>query len=151
MHRALTTDQTAALSADLVAAVASHGQTNQHRLGCPSCGGVPNGKVAAARLREELQTDWWSTTDQDPARVVVTRHCGQCQPHTVYAVACLACGDGPLLAGELAELADSGPQQLPTIVTSELTRTGWRWIASPHATGRVCCQPTSQPTVGQRS
>jgi hypothetical protein len=78
---------------------------------------------------------------------MVTRHCGRCQPHTVYAIACLACDDGPLLTGQLAKLArGSDPQQLPTTVTNELTRTGWRWTASPHATGWICCQPPeSQP------
>lgn len=32
---------------------------------------------------------------------MVTRHCGRCQPHTVYALACLARGDGPLLTGQM--------------------------------------------------
>jgi hypothetical protein len=32
-------------------------------------------------------------------------------------------------------------------VTNELTRTGWRWTASPHATGWICCQPPEQSTV----
>jgi hypothetical protein len=68
----------------------------------------------------------------------------------VYAVACLACGDGPLLARELADFArDTDPAQLPTIVTTELTRTGWRWTATPHATGWVCCQPTGHEPAGQ--
>jgi DNA invertase Pin-like site-specific DNA recombinase len=40
VHRALTTDQSTALAADL-AVVASHGQASRHRLGCPGCGSVP--------------------------------------------------------------------------------------------------------------
>lgn len=31
------------------------------------------------------------------------RHCGHCQPHTVHIVACLVCGDGPILSGRLAQ------------------------------------------------
>ncbi|MGW3099853.1 hypothetical protein ACWDCC_41150 [Streptomyces sp. NPDC001102] len=61
----------------------------------------------------------------DPARIEVTRHCGRCQSHTVYAVACFGCGDGPLLTRQLAELVrDSDPQQLLDLVTGELTPTG---------------------------
>lgn len=41
-------------------------------LPCPGCGYVPNGKIAAARLREELMTAWWSTTGTGPDRVQVT-------------------------------------------------------------------------------
>ncbi|WP_344116866.1 recombinase family protein [Kribbella alba] len=150
VHRALTIGHTATVAADLAIVIASHGQANQHRLGCPGCGSVPNGKVAAARLREELQTDWWSTSDQNPDRIQVTQHCGRCQPHTVYAVACLACGDGPLLTGQLAELArDTEPQQLPDVVTGELTRAGWRWTQTSHATGWVCCQPAAPAEEGR--
>ncbi|RZT28529.1 hypothetical protein EV649_2306 [Kribbella sp. VKM Ac-2569] len=48
----------------------------------------PGSQTWAARPREELQTSSWSTTDhQDPARIVRTRHCGRCQPHTAYAMA----------------------------------------------------------------
>lgn len=60
-------------------------------------------------------------------------------------MACLACGDGPLLTGRLAELArDTDPQLLPDVVTSELVRAGWRWADTPHASGWVCCQPAHQ-------
>ena len=105
---------------------------------------MPNGKIAAARLREEIQTNWWSTSTIDPGRVDVAQYCGRCQPHSVYAVACLACGDGPLLTGELAELArDTEPQQLPELVTSELTRAGWRWADTTHGSGWICCQPAT--------
>ena len=44
-----------------------------------------------------------------------------------YAVVCLACDGGPLLTDQLAELArDTDPQQLPDVLTSELTRIEWR-------------------------
>ncbi|MEV6415353.1 hypothetical protein [Kribbella sp. NPDC051718] len=109
------------------------------RLACPSCGDTPGNNSEAARLREELQTEWWSASDQDPARIVVTQHCGRCQPHTVYAMACLACGDGPLLAGELAELArDADPQQLPAVVTEQLIADEWQWATTSSGTGWIC-------------
>jgi hypothetical protein len=146
VHRTLAADVTTTIATNLatalVAPVAARDQAGPQRLACPGCGSVPTGKTAAARLREELQTDWWSTSSTDPTRIEVTRHCGRCQPHSVYAVACLACGDGPLLTGALAELArNTQPQQLPDLVTSELTHTGWRWTTTPHASGWVCCQP----------
>ena len=141
VHRALATDPTA----ELIISVATHGQVGQHRLGCPTCGDAPGNQTEAARLREELQTDWWSTTDQDLSRIVVTRHCGRCQPHTVYALACLACGDGPLLTGSLAELArDTDPQQLPAVVTDQLTASGWQWATTSYGAGWVCCQTAGQ-------
>ncbi|MGC4939830.1 recombinase family protein [Kribbella sp. DT2] len=145
VHRALTIGHTAAVAADLAVVIASQGQANQHRLSCPGCGSVPNGKVAAARLREELQTEWWSTTDTDPAKIVVTRHCGRCQPHTVYAMACLACGDGPLLTGPLADVArDTDPQRLPAVVADQLTAAGWQWTTTSYGSGWLCCQIPSQ-------
>ena len=50
------------------------------------------------------------------AQIRLTHHCGRCQPHTVHTVACLACGDGPLLTGNLAELAhNTDSQRLPDI------------------------------------
>jgi DNA invertase Pin-like site-specific DNA recombinase len=120
------------------------------RLACPGCGTVPNGKIAAARLREELQTEWWSTTGTDPARIEVTRHCGRCQPHAVYALACLACGDGPLLTGQLAEVArDTEPQELPAVVISQLTAAGWQWATTTYGAGWICHQHGGAPAAGR--
>ncbi|MFB6726729.1 hypothetical protein ACFCV3_41550 [Kribbella sp. NPDC056345] len=115
----------------------------RHRPACPTCHTTLDDDASAARLREELRTAWWSTSDQDPGRITVTRHCGHCQPHTVYIVVCLVCGDGPILAGQLArDVLDSHPQRLPAAVVDELTRTGWRPAVTTHATGWVCGQPT---------
>jgi DNA invertase Pin-like site-specific DNA recombinase len=146
VHRTLATAPAITdLTTALIAPAALHDQASPQRLACPGCGTVPNGTIAAARLREELQTDWWSTTDTDPARIVVTRHCGRCQPHTVYAVACLACGDGPLLTGRLAELArDTEPQQLPAVVTDQLSASGWQRLTLTYGAGWVCCQGAGQ-------
>lgn len=111
----------------------------QHDPVCPTCGSAPHSDAATERLREELQTIWWSLASAD--QLIKSRHCGQCQPHNVYVVACLVCGDGPILAGQLAEATrDAGPQRSPQVVIDELTRTGWRWATTPYASGWVCCQ-----------
>jgi DNA invertase Pin-like site-specific DNA recombinase len=134
VHRALTTDPTVELNS-----VAAQNPAGQQRRGCPTCGDVPSNQTEAARLREELQTEWWSTTDTAPDRIVRTRHCGRCQPHTVYAMACLACGDGPLLTGHLADLArDTDPQALPAVVTDQLTADGWQWTTTSYGAGWIC-------------
>jgi hypothetical protein len=89
-------------------------RSGQDRPVCPTCSWTPANDPEIARLREELETVWWSVTDQDPGQVSVTRHCGQCQPHTVYVVACRICGDGPILAGQLAKLpATPTPSSCP--------------------------------------
>lgn len=143
VHRALTTDP----AAELIISVATQSQVGQLRRGCPTCGDAPGNQTDAARLREELQTEWWSTTGRDPDQIVVKRHCGRCQPHTVYAMACLACGDGPLLTGQLAEIArDTGPQQLPAVVTDQFAAAGWQWTTTSYGAGWVCCQAAGQPS-----
>jgi hypothetical protein len=121
----------------------SHPAVRQQRA-CPTCRTIPADDAGAARLREELRTAWWSTSDQDPGRLSITRHCGHCQPHTVYILVCMICGDGPILAGQLArDVIDSQPVQLPAVVVDELTRTGWRRAATNHVTGWICSQPTA--------
>ncbi|MGW5190703.1 hypothetical protein ACWEOO_15700 [Kribbella sp. NPDC004138] len=60
-------------------------------------------------------------------------------------MACLACGDGPLLTGQLAEIArDIGPQQLPAVITDQLAAAGWQWTTTSYGTGWVCCQAARQ-------
>jgi hypothetical protein len=70
--------------------------------------------------------------------VTKSRHCYRCQPHEVYVVACLVCGDGPILAGELAAQALDSTTGLPQMVLDELARHGWR--PAGNAAGWVCCQ-----------
>lgn len=144
VHRTLAAASITAVTTGLAVALSTSAApadpAGSQRLACPGCGTVPNGKIVAARLREELQTEWWSTSSAEPALIQLTRHCGRCQPHTVYAVACLACGDGPLLTGDLADLArDADPQQLPPAVTERLTAEGWHWATtSSYGTGWIC-------------
>lgn len=148
IHRALTTGTPTGTEDFTVvsgATITSSEASGPRRLVCPGCGAVPDGKVAAARLREELRTDWWSTTSTGPDRIEVSRHCGQCQPHTVHAIACLACGDGPLLTGRLAELTrDADPQQLPDVVIDQLTASGWQWATTSYGAGWICCRPAGR-------
>jgi hypothetical protein len=113
-------------------------RSGQH---CPTCSWAPHSSSEAKRLREELQTAWWSVAEANPDQVIQTRHCGRCQPHTVYVVACLVCGDGPILSGHLAEATlDADPQQLPAVVVDQLTAAGWRWGTGTLASGWVCCR-----------
>lgn len=108
---------------------------------CPSCRRQPHTSAEADQLREDLQTVWWSTALDNPAQIVATRHCSRCQPHEVYVVACLMCGDGPILAGQLAKLTlDSDPQRLPPVVVDQMTATGWRWGSGHRISGWVCCR-----------
>jgi hypothetical protein len=59
----------------------------------------------------------------------------------VYVVACLVCGDGPILADQLAETGrDANPQQISGTVVDQLTATGWRWGAGNTISGWVCCR-----------
>lgn len=121
----------------------------QHRPACPTCRTIPADDAGAARMREELRTAWWSISDQDPGRIEVTRHCGHCQPHNVYILVCMVCGDGPILAGQLAQtIKDSYPARLPPAVVIELTRTGWRHAVPNLALGWVCGQPTADHGPG---
>jgi hypothetical protein len=116
-------------------------RSGQHRPVCPTCGWAPHSGSETERLREELQTVWWSVTTTPPGQVIQTRHCGRCQPHNVYVVACLVCGDGPILAGPLADATrDADPQQLPTIVVDQLATAGWRRGTGALTLGWVCCR-----------
>lgn len=113
--------------------------TAGHRRRCPSCGWCPDVWIQQRELRDDLETVWWSIDPRDPAQVVEGRHCVQCQPHRVYPVACRACGDGPILADELAEQASTtGVGGLPPAVTDLLVLNGWR--PALDGSGWVCCR-----------
>jgi hypothetical protein len=119
----------------------SRSRAGRHHPVCPTCGWAPNSGSEAERLREELQTFWWSVTEANPDQVIQTRHCGRCQPHTVYVVACMVCCDGSILAGQLAnDTLGSDPHQLPSIVVDQLTAARWRRGTSELASGWVCCR-----------
>jgi hypothetical protein len=72
-------------------------------------------------LRQELATVWLFFTDGPEAGVVARRYCRACAPSgPVTDVACVVCGDGPLLAGELGSAGAWGT------VSAWLGEQGWR-------------------------
>jgi hypothetical protein len=94
-------------------------------------------------LRDELLTEWWAVDPLNRATVTTSRrYCHHCRPTDVYLVACLACGDGPLLAGELAALALTSKPALPPVVAEVLTKNGWRQRDEVRGKGPgwVCCR-----------
>lgn len=56
----------------------------------------------------------------------------------MYVVACLVCGDGPIVSGQLAKATiEADPQRLPSIVIDQLTTAGWRRRTSPRSGRRT--------------
>jgi hypothetical protein len=103
---------------------------------CPTCGHTPTAGVESAEQHQDLQVIWLGEDRSAPGRLVVRRFCAECQPRgTVYAIACRACGDGPMITGHLAEMAAAG--ELPTAVTDVLAARGWR--PARDGDGWVCC------------
>jgi hypothetical protein len=108
-------------------------------VGCPSCGWQPDAEADRIRLREDLATEWWAADPDRAGAVVKSRHCVRCQPHQVYVVACFACGDGPILAGDLAMMAlDSEEDGPPAPIREILEQNGWR--PALNGAGWVCCR-----------
>ncbi|MBD8057158.1 recombinase family protein [Rhodococcus ruber] len=93
---------------------------------CPSCGHEPTTRGEAAHQRADLAVTWLHLDPNVPGEVVARNHCRSCQPgEPAVDVACTVCGDGPILAGELA--ADVGSDGgLPRPVRRWLTDAGWR-------------------------
>ncbi len=93
---------------------------------CPSCGNEPIETGDRWRQRQDLAIAWLYPNPEHPGQEVLERrHCVECQPHQqVATVLCALCGDGPLLAGELAATAaDESP---PAPVRTWLVNNGWR-------------------------
>lgn len=86
-------------------------------LACCVCGAAPRDPSAAADLATP-----WLLRDPDGA-VVARRYCRGCAPRgPVGEIACVMCGDGPLLAGELA-----GDDLLTGAAVDDwLLSSGWR-------------------------
>jgi hypothetical protein len=110
---------------------------------CPSCGWHAESDADKSMLRDELLTEWWAVDPLTSSMVTTSQqYCHHCRPVDVYLVACLACGDGPLLAGELATLALTNKPALPPLVADVLTENGWRQLADVRGKGPgwVCCR-----------
>ncbi|MDV6277952.1 helix-turn-helix domain-containing protein [Rhodococcus erythropolis] len=90
---------------------------------CPNCGHEPTTRAEAAHQRADLTVTWLYRDPDTPGDIVAGHHCRRCQPADPASdIACAVCGDGPILAGELAISAD----HLPRPVQRWLTEAGWR-------------------------
>ncbi len=93
---------------------------------CPSCGHEPTTREEATTQRADLAVTWLSADPHRPGQLLPRQHCRHCQPHgPVLDLACAVCGDGPILAGDLATAAiDAGPPPKP--VQQWLAADGWQ-------------------------
>lgn len=92
---------------------------------CPTCGTAANSAHERFHLRRDLAELWLYADSGQPHGVRVRRHCRRCQPHEHLAVLeCARCGQGPILAGELADQAQDAT--VPTLVAHRLELAGWR-------------------------
>lgn len=105
---------------------------------CPTCGNEPVEARARWQQRQDLAIVWLYP---DPGRpddaVVETHHCAHCQPHQQFqTIVCPLCGDGPMVAGDLAD-ATPDERTPPPTVRRWLDEQAWR--DDPDA-GLVCGQ-----------
>ncbi len=93
---------------------------------CPNCGHEPRTREEATTQRADLAVTWLSTDPHRPEQLLPGQHCRHCQPHhPVVDIACVVCGDGPILAGDLAAAAtDAGYPPKP--VQHWLAADGWQ-------------------------
>ncbi|MHA4853940.1 recombinase family protein [Rhodococcus sp. MSC1_016] len=95
---------------------------------CPSCGYEPTTRAEAAHQRADLAVTWLHADSNRRGRVISRHHCRHCEPgQPAFAIACSVCGDGPILAGALAEQAKRGNLTEP--VRRWLTAA--EWIVTP--------------------
>lgn len=92
---------------------------------CPTCGNEPRGARARFRQRQDLAIVWLYPDPDRPGAVIQRHHCAQCQPHRhCQTVVCPLCADGPIIAGDLADLmSDERPPPEP--VRRWLAEHGW--------------------------
>jgi len=93
---------------------------------CPSCGHDPRTRAEATAQRADLAVTWLSADPDRLGQVLTRRHYRHCQPHSPVAdIACVVCGDGPILAGALAA-AVTGAGSPPEPVQRWLAAEGWQ-------------------------
>ncbi|MDV6278258.1 recombinase family protein [Rhodococcus erythropolis] len=93
---------------------------------CPNCGHEPTTRAEAAHQRADLTLTWLHRHPDTPGGIVAGHHCRRCQPaDPATDIACIVCGDGPILAGELST-ATAHTDSLPRPVHRWLTDAGWR-------------------------
>ncbi|ABG94969.1 possible resolvase, N-terminal [Rhodococcus jostii RHA1] len=96
---------------------------------CPTCGNEPTTRAEAASQRADLAVDWLHQDPDSPETLIVRNHCRHCEPgQPAFDIACTICGDGPILAGALADQAMNDTLSEP--VQKWLTTAGW--ILTPH-------------------
>ncbi|MEN6451484.1 MAG: recombinase family protein [Thermoguttaceae bacterium] len=89
-------------------------------LACPSCGHRPTSRRELIPHLADLETVWLRSGRD--GHLQEGQHCANCQPHVeVLAVACVRCGEGPLIIG-VGGASDDG---LPGQVNSWLADHGW--------------------------
>lgn len=104
---------------------------------CPTCGNEPVDARARFQQRQDLAIVWLYPDPLRPGTVVEKRHCAHCQPHQRFqTIVCPLCGDGPMVAGDLAE-AMPDPDSPPAPVLGWLAEHGWREDPDD---GRVCAE-----------
>ena len=91
---------------------------------CPTCGHEPTTRAEAAHQRADLAVIWLHPDPQHRGTLISRHHCRHCEPgQPAFDIACSICGDGPILAGALAEEARNGDLTKP--VERWLTAAGW--------------------------
>ncbi|MGW4339558.1 recombinase family protein [Rhodococcus koreensis] len=91
---------------------------------CPTCGYEPTTRAEAAHQRADLAVMWLHPHPDRRGAVISRHHCRHCEPgKPAFDIACRICGDGPILAGVLAEKAEAG--DLTRAVQRWLTTAGW--------------------------
>ncbi|BAH48278.1 recombinase family protein [Rhodococcus opacus] len=91
---------------------------------CPTCGHEPTTRAEAAHQRADLAVTWLHPDPQHRGTLISRHHCRHCEPgQPAFDIACSICGDGPILAGALAEEARHCDLTKP--VERWLTAAGW--------------------------
>jgi len=99
---------------------------NRTSRACPSCGHDPTTREEATTQRADLAVIWLNADPDRPGQVLPRRHCRRYQPPTPVAdIACVVCGDGPILTGGLATAATDADAP-PKSVQRWLTADGWQ-------------------------
>lgn len=121
---------------------------------CPTCDNQPLDVHSRRRQRHDLAATWLYPDPASQLRVIERVHCAACQPHQrVATVVCELCGDGPLLAGDLA--AGATDELPPAVVRTWLVTHGWalspRLLCPDHPHPHPPAEPRRKVGTGQSS
>jgi hypothetical protein len=94
---------------------------------CSGCGQAPGNPIERAEVSMTwLLLDTTESMEAESMGLVERRFCRGCvPPGPVADLACVRCGDGPLLGGELAAAAD-GADRISPMVQAWMSSAGWR-------------------------